>query len=452
VHKPLLDVLQEWAVYKARTINWYFKGQNNRAEMYSALKAEVEVEGDMTTSLDRDLINTLAKHTKVVCCGEAMSHCVNWSTRDLLSGWQDSRKGDLIRWEDCASPVSGFEGVAQSFVDDMRKAGVTVCKAAEFHGKTADIGSTDVPPVTKGTKHTLRKQKSSRLVTAFESKAGAAGLMDGVPLHDTFSGGLALFIIDPQVDFHEGGNLGVAGATEDSRKIAAFIRKFKGKIERIVVTLDSHHKMHIHHADFWTDKDGGRPAPLTTVITSQDISSGKWQARQPELRDWTLEYAKQLEASKSGLPFVIWPDHCLVGSEGQTIHPPLMEVLNEWAVDRTRSLNFYFKGQNNRAEMYSALKSEVPVPDDPTTDFDLDLVNTLAKHKKVVCCGEAKSHCVNWSVRHLLECWPKGRNQDIVLLNDCCSAVQGFEEVASKFEADMRKAGLSVVNADQFKF
>jgi len=445
-----LDVLQEWAVYKARTINWYFKGQNNRAEMYSALKAEVEVEGDMTTSLDRDLINTLAKHKKVVCCGEAMSHCVNWSTRDLLSGWDAGRKGDIILLEDCSSPVGGFEADAQTFVDDMRKAGITVCKAAEFNDKTADVEKTEVAHAADA--RGLRKQKSSRLVTAFESKAGAAGLMDGVPLHDTFSGGLALFIIDPQVDFHEGGNLGVTGATEDSRKIEALIRKFKDKIERIVVTLDSHHKMHIHHADFWTNKDGGKPTPLTTVITSQDISSGKWQARQPELRDWSLEYAKQLEASKSGLPFVIWPDHCLVGSEGQTIHPPLMEVLNEWAVDRTRSLNFYFKGQNNRAEMYSALKSEVPVPDDPTTDFDLDLVNTLAKHKKVVCCGEAKSHCVNWSVRHLLECWPKGRNQDIVLLNDCCSAVQGFEEVASKFEADMRKAGLSVVNADQFKF
>jgi len=144
--------------------------------------------------------------------------------------------------------------------------------------------------------------------------------------------------------------------------------------------------------------------------------------------------------------------HCLVGTEGQSIHPPLMEALNDWAVARTRSVNFYFKGQNNRAEMYSALKSEVPVPDDPTTDFDRDLVSTLAKHQKVLCCGEAKSHCVNWSVRHLLECWPKGRSGDIVLLNDCCSAVGGFEEVAGKFETDMRNAGLSIVNAEQFAF
>lgn len=273
-----------------------------------------------------------------------------------------------------------------------------------------------------------------------------------MPVKDTIVGGLALFIIDPQVDFHEGGSLAVTGATEDSRKIADLIRKFKNQIERIVVTVDCHHKMHIHHADFWTNSEGGKPEPLTTIITSEDISSGKWQARQPELRAWSLKYAKQLEASKSGLPFIIWPDHCLIGTEGQSIHPPLMEALNEWAVARARSVNFYFKGQNNRAEMYSALKSEVYVPDDPTTDFDWGLISTLAKHQKVLCCGEAKSHCVNWSVRHLLQCWPKGRSSDIVLLKDCCSAVSGFEEVAQQFEKDMENAGLSVVSAEEFSF
>jgi nicotinamidase-related amidase len=333
----------------------------------------------------------------------------------------------------------------------MRKAGVTVCKAADFNSKTAEIAKSEMDPAAL-TPSPKRGKRFNRQQTGFASKAGAAGLMNGVPFRDTFSGGLALFIIDPQVDFHEGGSLAVTGATEDSRKIAALIRKFKGKIERVVVTLDSHHKMHIHHADFWTDKDGGKPKPLATVITSQDISSGKWQARQPELREWSLEYAKKLEKSKSGLPFIIWPDHCLLGSEGQSIHPPLMEALNDWAIARSRSVNFYFKGQNNRAEMYSALKSEVPVPDDPTTDFDRELVDALARHKKVLCCGEAKSHCVNWSTRHLLECWPKGRNGDIVLLKDCCSAVAGFEEVAAKFESDMTDAGLTVVSAEQFSF
>jgi nicotinamidase-related amidase len=433
-----MEVLNEWAVHKARTINWYFKGQNNRAEMYSALKAEVEVPDDKTTSLDKDLIRVLAKHKKVVCCGEAMSHCVNWSTRDLLSGWDKERVADIILLEDCASAVSGFEDVAKTFVSEMKGAGVTVCKAIEFDSMTADVKNVETQP------DAIKPTRSQRL----SRQVGAAGLMDGVPPEDTYKGGLALFIIDPQVDFHEGGNLAVNGAEEDSRKIAELIRTFSAQIERIVVTLDTHHKMHMHHADFWTDAAGNKPDPLT-MIKSDDISSGKWKARQPELADWSLEYAKKLEAN-ANLPFLIWPDHCLLGTKGHSVHPPLMRALNDWAIGRSRSINWYFKGQNNRAEMYSALKSEVQVPDDPTTDLDVDLVNTLAKHNKVLCCGEAKSHCVNWSVRHLLGAWPKGREADIVLLSDCCSAVGGFEEIAKTFENDMKTAGVKVITAGEF--
>merc|ERR1712032_1127197 len=104
------------------------------------------------------------------------------------------------------------------------------------------------------------------------------------------------------------------------------------------------------------------------------------------------------------------------GTKGHAVYPPLMQALNEWAVGKMRSINWYFKGQNNRAEMYSALKAEVEVADDPTTKLDTELIATLAKHKKA----------------------------DIVLLEDAASAVGGFEEVAKTFVEDMRNAGVTV--------
>merc|ERR1712039_346530 len=104
-----------------------------------------------------------------------------------------------------------------------------------------------------------------------------------------------------------------------------------------------------------------------------------------------------------------------------------------WAVERSRSISWYFKGQNNRTEMYSALGAEVPLDDDPTTQLDTGLIAELAKHRNVVCCGEAKSHCVNWSVRHLLSGWPAGRAADIVVLEDGTSSVAGFEEQGDAF-------------------
>merc|ERR1711988_1538356 len=120
---------------------------------------------------------------------------------------------------------------------------------------------------------------------------------------------------------------------------------------------------------------------------------------------------------------LIWPMHCLLGTEGHAVHPPLMQVLTEWAVDRTRSVNWYFKGQSNRAEMYSALKAEVEVPGDSTTVLDKAFIDALATHDKVVICGEAQSHCVNYSCRHLLSGWPSGRESDLIVLQDGSSPV-----------------------------
>lgn len=319
---------------------------------------------------------------------------------------------------------------------------MTVCKAAGF--KPPAKGNISEPsPSKKGLNRSL-----SRMVTASESKAGSAGLMDGCPPKDTHRGGHVLFIIDPQNDFHEGGSLAVPGAVEDSKRIADLIQKNTNKIERIVVTLDTHHKMHIHHAAFWKDKNGNQPAPGTT-ITHADVKANIWEARQPLCREWSLTYTERLEAS-GRFQCLVWPDHCLLGTEGHCVHPPLMLALNDWATRRGRSISWYFKGQNNNTEMYSALKAEVELEDDSTTSIDRDLVETFKKHQKIICCGQAMSHCVNHTVRDLLSAWPKERAQDIVLLRDCASAVPGFEDAATTFIKDMGDSGVTVTEAATF--
>lgn len=54
-------------------------------------------------------------------------------------------------------------------------------------------------------------------------------------------GGTALLIVDPQMDFHEGGSLAVPGATADAERIARFITDHSDDIDELVVTLDTHH-------------------------------------------------------------------------------------------------------------------------------------------------------------------------------------------------------------------
>ena len=72
---------------------------------------------------------------QVLVCGEAKSHCVNFTMRDLLGAWPAGRAADLVLLQDGTSPVGGCEDAADKFENDMRNAGVTIVKCAEFSPK-----------------------------------------------------------------------------------------------------------------------------------------------------------------------------------------------------------------------------------------------------------------------------------------------------------------------------
>jgi len=294
------------------------------------------------------------------------------------------------------------------------------------------------------------KSTSFELSSAHVSHAsmGGAAVLDGCPVKEDHDDA-ALFIIDPQNDFHEGGSLAVAGATDDSKRIAELIERHPFEIDHIFVSLDAHHRVHIAHGAFWVDADGNPPAPFTQ-ISHADVVSGKWKSREPVLQQWALEYTSSLEQG-GRFTHIIWPYHCLIGSPGHAVSPALLPALEKWSEKRGRSITWVLKGQNNRTEMYSALKAEVPVADDPSTSLNTQLIDTLATHSQVIMCGEAKSHCVNFTTRDLLSAWPKDRpTSDIVVLEDATSPVPGCEAEADKFFDDMRAAGVTLVKAAEF--
>jgi nicotinamidase-related amidase len=92
-----------------------------------------------------------------------------------------------------------------------------------------------------------------------------------------------LLIIDPQNDFHGGGSLAVPGSDEDSERIASLIDLKGASISEIIVTLDTHMRMHIAHGRFWLSKDGSTSPPPFTVISSADIEAGVWVPRESSL-------------------------------------------------------------------------------------------------------------------------------------------------------------------------
>ena len=60
-------------------------------------------------SLNTNLIATLRQADQVFICGEALSHCVNFTTRDLADNWPTEELHKLHVLTDCASSVGGFE-------------------------------------------------------------------------------------------------------------------------------------------------------------------------------------------------------------------------------------------------------------------------------------------------------------------------------------------------------
>ena len=252
---------------------------------------------------------------------------------------------------------------------------------------------------------------------------------------------VALVIIDPQRDFHEGGSLGVGGAKEDAARVAAILGEHGGEISSVHVTLDTHHRTHIAHGLFWTNADGEEPAPFT-LITADDVKGGTWTPKDAALLEHAVDYCEKLEAA-GRFTLCIWPEHCIIGSVGHTVEPSIYEAISGWISATKKRVNYVMKGMNTLTEMYSALKADVPVEGDPGTAMNEAFVEDLAGHDRILFCGQAMSHCVNFTVRDLVEARPDLAPR-ICVLRDGASAVTGFEDQAAQFLADMEAKGVRV--------
>ncbi|CAM9388693.1 unnamed protein product, partial [Chrysoparadoxa australica] len=249
-----------------------------------------------------------------------------------------------------------------------------------------------------------------------------------------------------QVDFHPGGSLAIPTADEDAARIAQFIRSQGSNIKEITVTLDTHASYDISHPEFWVDSEGSRPPPFT-IIKSSDVEAGVWRPAKPDLQEHCVEYTKYLEEG-GRFAHCIWPEHCIKGSSGHEVVAVIAAALEDWSKASGVAVQYVEKGENALTEHFSAFRAEKPISSCPGTQLNTTLLSQLAKADRVYVCGQALSHCVNYSMRDLAEFWGglEGcKMEELVLLKDGASAVPGFEEAAKSFVADMAKIGCKVV-------
>ncbi|MFY0539922.1 cysteine hydrolase family protein [Nannocystis pusilla] len=258
-----------------------------------------------------------------------------------------------------------------------------------------------------------------------------------------------LLIIDPQRDFCDpSGSLFVPGADRDMLRLARFIERMKQKLRDIHVTLDSHRRVDISHPMWWVDSSGKNPAPFTR-ITPEDVRAGKWTTRMPALYKRSLAYLDALRAG-SRYEHTVWPYHCLIGDEGAAIVEPVSTAIHRWE-ERFAQADFITKGSNMWTEHFSGVQAEVPDSEDPSTQMNMRLIETLQEADVVLLAGEALSHCLANTGRDIIRVFNNPTlTGKLHLLRDATSSVGGFEALGDAFIHEFEAAGGHVTTTQQF--
>ena len=272
-------------------------------------------------------------------------------------------------------------------------------------------------------------------------------------MNDAHSGSgprsIHLVVIDPQNDFcHRDGSLFVPGADDDMRRLATLVGRLGNRLTDIHVTLDSHRKVDISHPMWWRSSSGRAPDPFT-MITLEDVQSGRWTPARPSTRGRTIAYLEALERG-GRYPHTIWPYHCLIGDAGHAVDDSLLEALHEWE-DRFAMVDFITKGSNPWTEHFSGVRAEVPDPEDPGTQINVGFIETLQKADVVLLAGEALSHCLANTVRDVADQFGDPQYiEKLVLLTDASSSVPGFENLGDAFVRDMVDRGMKTSTTRDF--
>jgi len=123
----LFDSLKKWEADRFGMVNYVTKGSNIFTEHYSAVKAEVPDAEDPTTQLNTRLINQLLQVDVLYVAGEAGSHCLANTVRDIVEAFNDESAISKIHLlKDATSPVPTFEQLQDDFITEMQGRGMVV--------------------------------------------------------------------------------------------------------------------------------------------------------------------------------------------------------------------------------------------------------------------------------------------------------------------------------------
>jgi nicotinamidase-related amidase len=293
------------------------------------------------------------------------------------------------------------------------------------------------------------------------SNAAAWAHAHGIGAASADSSQIALLLVDVQNTFClPEFELFVPGAVDDSRRVCEFVYRNLDAITQVVLTLDTHQATQIFHALWLVDGEGRHPGPYT-LVSADDVERGVWRFNpeagstlgiEPEAgQRHLLDYVRALERGGK-YALTIWPYHAMLGGIGHALVSAVEEAVFFHTVARQSQPRFEPKGQTPWTEHYSALGPEVT--QGPSGEViqrrNEELVRHLLGFDAVLIAGQAKSHCVAWTIDDLLD--EPTLAEKVFLLEDCSSpvvvpGVVDYTEEASAAFARFAAAGMHVVRS-----
>ncbi len=202
----------------------------------------------------------------------------------------------------------------------------------------------------------------------------------------------ALILVDIQNDFMEGGSLEVPNANEILPVVNELILEINWDL--IVATKDWHP---VGHKSFASSHDG------KNVFDMIDLD---------------------------GVEQVLWPDHCVQGTQGAELHSELEQgTINDWVVKGTRleidSYSGFFDGFFDNGRIFETKLTDI------LDGNDIDIVYIV---------GLATDYCVKATAldAHALEYWT-------FVITDGIRGLNGAERALK----DMKDAGIELITSDR---
>lgn len=239
----------------------------------------------------------------------------------------------------------------------------------------------------------------------------------------------------PDFELYVAGRSGT-GAVDDNNRLCEFIYRNLDKITEICPTMDTHQAMQIFHAIFLVNENGEHPAPFT-MVSAEDILQGKWQFNsdmsshlglsQADGQKYLEHYARKLQEG-GRYDLTIWPYHAMLGGIGHALVSAVEEAIFFHSIARCSQPKFQMKGNNPLTENYSVLSPEIltDTAGKPIAQKNRQLIDQLQKFDAVIIAGQAKSHCVAWTIEDLskeLQAVDEKLLEKVYLLIDCTSPV-----------------------------